>query len=109
MPSETHVCALSELQDWYFAQCDGEWEHRYGIEIINIDNPGWCLSIDLEKAYLADVPFPEYRENYDNETEWLTCNKSQGKWGGTGGPRQLERIIRIFLDWAQAAQSPEPE
>jgi hypothetical protein len=35
--------ALSRLQAWYFAQCDGEWEHSYGIHIENCDNPGRLL------------------------------------------------------------------
>ncbi len=108
MASKADMSTLAELQEWYFAQCDGEWEHRYGISIGNIDNPGWGLSVDIEKTSLANVPFPEYRENYEDELDWIICTKYQGKWGGTGGPRQLERIIRIFLDWAKAAQSLEP-
>jgi len=39
--------ALSELQKWYFAQCDGDWEHSYGVRIDTVDNPGWTLEIDL--------------------------------------------------------------
>ncbi|MGL4464545.1 MAG: Imm53 family immunity protein [Planctomycetia bacterium] len=24
---------LARLQDWYAAQCDGDWEHQQGIRI----------------------------------------------------------------------------
>jgi hypothetical protein len=32
---------LNELQVWYGAQCNGSWEHTYGIKIETLDNPGW--------------------------------------------------------------------
>jgi hypothetical protein len=32
---------ISWLQRWYTAQCDGGWEHHYGITIGTLDNPGW--------------------------------------------------------------------
>lgn len=35
------------LQDWYIQNCDGDWEHCYGIKIETLDNPGWCIDIDL--------------------------------------------------------------
>jgi len=38
---------LSELQKWYEAECDGNWEHHYGVKIDTLDNPGWLVTIDL--------------------------------------------------------------
>ena len=38
---------LEWLQDWYLKQCDGGWEHEYGIKIETLDNPGWKVIIDL--------------------------------------------------------------
>ena len=37
--------ALQALQQWYLAQCDGDWEHGYGVSITTLDNPGWSLDI----------------------------------------------------------------
>jgi hypothetical protein len=99
---------LSELQDWYAAQCDGDWEHCYGLSIGTLDNPGWCLCIDLEGTDLADVAFAEVKENYEDDLDWLVCAKHAAKFTGHGGPRKLERMMRIFLDWAKAHSSPEP-
>jgi hypothetical protein len=31
---------LAELQTWYRAQCNGEWEHVWGMTIQSTDNPG---------------------------------------------------------------------
>jgi hypothetical protein len=102
---------LAALQEWYASQCDGNWEHRYGVKIGTIDNPGWSLCIDLDGTGLADVVFPELRENYD-ELEWLICTKHVSQFGihfgGNGGPRQLGRMIEIFLAWAEANRPREP-
>ena len=27
------------LQSWYQSQCDGDWEHEFGIRIETLDNP----------------------------------------------------------------------
>jgi hypothetical protein len=49
--------ALSRIQVWYHAQCDGDWEHSYGIHIENCDNPGWLLRVYLVGTALANRPF----------------------------------------------------
>lgn len=33
------------LQEWYIQNCDGDWEHCYGIKIGTLDNPGWSIDI----------------------------------------------------------------
>jgi hypothetical protein len=42
---------IARLQNWYAAQCDGNWEHAWGIKIDTLDNPGWTVTI-----YLHDTP-----------------------------------------------------
>ncbi len=98
---------ISELQAWYAAQCDGDWEHRYGVSIGTLDNPGWCLCIDLAGTNLAEASFAEVKENFDDASDWLICTKQNGQWSGNGGPRQLERLMEIFLAWAQANPLPQ--
>lgn len=48
---------IGELQKWYLSQCNDDWEHTYGIQISNLDNPGWNLEVDLTDTYLENVPF----------------------------------------------------
>ncbi|AXK64312.1 hypothetical protein CN645_15745 [Burkholderia sp. IDO3] len=31
---------IAALQRWYASQCNDVWERSYGVEIVNIDNPG---------------------------------------------------------------------
>jgi hypothetical protein len=40
---------FSELQDWYAAHCNGEWEHQHGVVIESLDNPGWWVKIGKAK------------------------------------------------------------
>jgi len=48
---------LDWLMSWYADQCDGDWEHQYGVCIETLDNPGWTLTIDLIGTPLADRSF----------------------------------------------------
>ncbi len=47
--------ALYLLQRWYLGQCDGEWEHGYGVSIDTIDNPGWRLRVELADTALQEM------------------------------------------------------
>ena len=39
--------SLAQLQQWYLSNCNGDWEHTYGVSIGTLDNPGWSLKIEL--------------------------------------------------------------
>ncbi len=92
---------LTRLQTWYEANCNDDWEHTYGIEIGNIDNPGWSLKVDLKDSYLQEVDFQEYKYQKESESDWIHCKKEDYKFIGYGGPQKLKEIISIFLDWAE--------
>lgn len=48
------------LQDWYFENCNGDWEHTYGITIETLDNPGWQLKICLEDTKYENIGIDSY-------------------------------------------------
>ena len=91
---------LTELQRWYEAQCDGDWEHQYGVTIETLDNPGWTVSIDLINT---DLETKEFREitNLEPERNWIACRVENGKFEGAGGTQMLEEIIKVFLGWVK--------
>jgi hypothetical protein len=96
---------IIELQKWYLSQCNEDWEHTYGIEIGNLDNPGWTLSVDLTHTYLEDVFFEtiSYGMGANAETsgnEWLICEVKEGKFQAAGGPEKLHEMLFTFLNWA---------
>ncbi len=95
-----NVSELEELQAWFSAQCDGDWEHQQGIRIESLDNPGWRLSIDLVDTELEERSFETVEENYDDESNWMRCWLSKSKFEVACGPARLSDALRVFLDWA---------
>jgi Immunity protein 53 len=92
--------ALVELQRWYAAQCDGLWEHSYGVKIDTLDNPGWTLRVDLRGTPLQEQVFVALSDGMEGE-EWISCRVKDGQFEGAGGPHMLSRLARIFVDWAR--------
>jgi hypothetical protein len=41
---------LQRLQQWYRAQCNGDWEHSYGVMVDTLDNPGWRTGRELSRT-----------------------------------------------------------
>ena len=94
---------VDRLQAWYLAQCDGDWEHAYGVKLDNLDNPGWTLKVDLVGTALVDRPFPIVERGMDPaEADWLRCWVEDGQFHGVGGALNLGELLRVFLDWAGA-------
>jgi hypothetical protein len=98
---------LTSLIQWYAAQCNGEWEHRYGISIESCDNPGWWVKIDLAGTSLEGRDFARVSENVDENgfqlgDRWLDCRLNEGVWDGGGDETKLARILTIFLGWAES-------
>ncbi|WP_143316933.1 Imm53 family immunity protein [Clostridium sp. HBUAS56017] len=54
------------LQDWYNRNCNGDWEHSYGVNIGTLDNPGWTVDIDLIGTSLENEKFNKVKK-YINE------------------------------------------
>ena len=92
---------LKELQDWFKRNCNGDWEHDFGIKIDTLDNPGWNVEINLTATKLESKDFKEILYNYENDDDWYRCWIENKKWNGVGSPQNLETILKIFLDWAK--------
>jgi hypothetical protein len=102
------------LAEWYLAQCNGDWEHQYGITIESLDNPGWSIVIDLEGTDLRDR---EWRPTYYNVSEsdlpggvdgnvsWHCSQVSENKFVGYGGPLNLPDILNNFRKLARPLTS----
>ena len=87
--SDFIVNQLAELQKWYSAQCNDDWEHGYGVQIDTLDNPGWTVTIDLAGTGLELKPFIEVHA-LDPDTTWIRCWVTEAKFRGVGGPYMLE-------------------
>lgn len=92
---------LNWIENWYRKNCDGEWEHTYGIKIDTLDNPGWEVSIDLLDTPLEGKYF-EKRQYYINDNNWIHCIVKDGVFQGCGDSYKLEEILRIFKEWVES-------
>ena len=92
--------SIERLELWYAAQCNGEWEHGYGVTICTLDNPGWRLRIQLAGTPLAGRPFAKLEVDIDDDSAWMHYEVKDAEFVGHGGPLMLHQIIRVFLDWA---------
>jgi hypothetical protein len=95
---------IEDIQAWYHAQCDGDWEHSWGVKIGTLDNPGWSLEINLIGTSLEGVPFEplEYRVGKDSNPEdndWYVCKVENKVFRGFGGPHHLKTLLQKFLQW----------
>ena len=101
---------LAWLMQWYLDQCDSDWEHTYGIDIGNLDNPGWTLKIDLRDTALEGRPFTGVKhgepaddlEQWKRTVSWLVADVNENSFEGSCGPLDLPTLISVFRDWAKA-------
>ena len=97
---------LPRLQCWYAAQCNGDWEHEFGVNITTLDNPGWLVKINLAGTPLDGKTFDPIREpigdRFQKSEDWLDCRVEEGLWRGAGDKTKLARILEEFLSWAEA-------
>lgn len=61
---------LRGLERWFSSNCDGDWEHQFGIRIESLDNPGWLATVDLTgtpgEGFLIETA-----SERDSEPSWL--------------------------------------
>ena len=88
------------IQDWFSIQCDGIWEHSYGVKIDTLDNPGWSVVIDLKNTVLENMPMkPVLNEQADND--WVNCSIVEKQFRGFGGSQNLSEILEVFYEFAK--------
>jgi hypothetical protein len=96
--------ALYLLQRWYLTQCDGEWEHGFGIRIETLDNPGWRLRVDLRDTALVDLGI-ERSVVERSEHDWVHWWVEDAAYEAACGPTNLNEAILAFLDLAGARRT----
>ncbi|MCY7296084.1 immunity 53 family protein [Alteromonas sp. a30] len=91
---------LEKIMNWYASNCDGDWEHSFGVKIDTLDNPGWTIQVDIAETGLSGKCFDEV-DIQRSETNWIYCNVSDDVFKGAGGTSNLEELIKVFLNWAE--------
>lgn len=88
------MATIEKVQQWYAAQCDGEWEHQYGLSIDTLDNPGWSVSIDLIGTVLHDVNMEKYQQD-NSPNDWIFCEIKNQTFIGICERNLCQRFSRI--------------
>jgi hypothetical protein len=87
---------LKELERWYLSNCDGDWEHSFGITITTIDNPGWRIDISLRETSWEDIRCDRVVIERD-ENDWINCVIENGVFLGACGPTNFHEVLELFL------------
>jgi hypothetical protein len=94
--------ALLGLQHWYARQCNGDWEHSYGVTIDTLDNPGWSLRVDLTETAIEGT-VAGWSKVERSEHNWVHWRIVDGRYEAFCGPTNLSEAIAGFLDQASQA------
>jgi len=91
---------LARLEKWYSAQCDGEWEHAFGISIDTLDNPGWTLKIDLSGTEAENRAIDRVKIER-SENDWILYWVEDKQFHADMGPQNLTEGVEAFLSWLE--------
>ena len=93
---------LTWLQQFYLSFCNDDWEHSYGCDIGNLDNPGWSFKFDLtdtgfEQLDGLDITLGE--DTSEDGPDWIVLKKDGAVVSGFCGPLKLDELIGHFRSW----------
>lgn len=88
---------VAELETWYRANCDGDWEHDQRVRISTLDNPGWRVVVNLDDT---EAPLSLNRVDVERSPDdWYSCWLEERVFNGAGGPCNLGELLRFFISW----------
>ncbi len=94
------------LQNWYSSQCDGDWEHEYGVKIETVDNPGWYATINLKGTLCENSSFTPIKFETD-EINWFFCLIRDKNFESSCSPHNLTKVLQIFREWVEKCEKEE--
>ena len=92
------------LENWFYSQCDSNWEHGNGIRISTLDNPGWDVIIDLNETNI-ELADKEWLMVKFDENNWYGYKIIGNVFTGSGDPMKLGFIISLFKSLVEGAEN----
>ena len=92
---------LSLLEKCYHQQCNGDWEHQWGVKIGTLDNPGWAIAIGLQETR-AEYQILDRVRIKRAEDDWINYWVEKKTFHASCGPLNLPETIKIFVDWFES-------
>jgi Immunity protein 53 len=96
--------ALEALQAWYAAQCDGDWETRYGVMLATSETSGWELRVDLAGTELEGRELGRVRA-VRTPDDWFEAWCDGYTFRAAGGADSLDQILVAFFDFSQLVEA----
>ena len=89
--------AFQLISDWFLSQCDGDWEHEFGIEIYTVSNPGWYIKIPLEETEL-EIIIIDIVHNIESEDDWYFIKTEENTIHAACSFNNIEKILNIIVE-----------
>ena len=90
---------LHYLEQWYRRQCDGDWEHSYGVELGTLDNPGWKLRIDLVGTDCEGRQVPRTKADRSDD-DWCHVWSDGVRFEAAAGSANLSEMLSAFRSFS---------
>jgi hypothetical protein len=89
---------------WYESNCDGYWEHSYGINIQSTDDPGFSITIDLKETECEGAPSRiiehDFLKRYEENPvkRWYKIEVEQDKFVAYSSIASFDEVFRVFFE-----------
>jgi len=91
---------LNWLCNWYKKNCNGDWEHNYGVAIGTLDNPGWSVKIDLVDTPLYGKKL-EKRWIENSDSDWCSVSSDGIFFEAYGDSSKLRFMLEYFKEFVE--------
>lgn len=88
---------LKWLEQWYLSNCNGDWEHCFGLRIKYTTNQGWNVSIELDETDAEDLVLASH-EIYNSDTDWIRYKIEKRCFHGSGDFTKIKQILLVFKE-----------
>ncbi len=93
------VSSFEFFQRWYAEQCNGDWEHEFGVRITTLDNPGWHVVADLVDTDLEGRTLGRSKEE-PGEGRWIWASSDGERYESSCDLHSLDDALSRFREFA---------
>ncbi len=96
---------LNWLSNWYKIECNGDWEHTYGITI-NITQDRVFVEIDIDDTRFDNDSIMSEIKFESSKNDWVNIEIENQKFVAKGDRSKLIQIIEYFIEIHERNQFP---
>lgn len=96
---------LNWLSNWYKIECNGDWEHSYGL-IINFNSEKVNIEIDIEDTRFTQEETMFEINSVNSVNDWINIKIDKQKYLDNGDRSKFVEIIEKFIELHEFNQFP---